>query len=162
MSQSELDKAIEKIKGDDKLNDDAKERQIDLLKTEFKNKELNAQRSGVGTRLMAALTRGKGSQVITYEGFDREDAASLPKSLKQFNEIAKFDESKILNACIDAFNSDNYASASDPVNEYVDAAWTAENKAKFKAAVKAIASAQTDLDIAAVVAIVKPLFAAKG
>ncbi len=117
-----------------------RERLIELYDLEVVNEKENATRSGVGTRLMAGMTRGKGSQVIKYEAFDEGQDATLPKSFAEFQKVTGItDEKDIVKLLITGFNDKQYTEASDPIAEYVDKSWTPEKQALFRNAVRTTA-----------------------
>ena len=127
----------------------------EVTKLEAEVKQENAARSGKGTRLVLANTRGKGSIQIKYEAFDADFAGSLPETVAEFMSLSGVeDESTLVSFLITGYNDANYKRASDPVSEYVNPAWPSEIAESFKLAVKNLVKA--GLDIEKVVAMVKP------
>jgi hypothetical protein len=68
-----------------------KARSADMDKRE---KALNEGKSGVGTRYFLAMTRGKNPQEIKFEAFDDAQPDTLPKTIKQFLEVAGLEPTK--------------------------------------------------------------------
>lgn len=125
-----------------------------------KEKELNAGRTGKGTRVFIGMTRGRNPQMIQYEGFDESQPDTLPKSLSEFMEVSKVnDEPTIVGYLIDGFNSANYSAASDPVAEYVDLSWPEDVQKQFRLVVRNYSNA-TGVSIEDAVALIKPGIAA--
>jgi len=124
---------------------------------------INADRgTNKGTRLKVGQTRGKGSQVITFESFDESKPETLPSSIAEFMQLAKIEsnaegEKQIVSYLIDGFNSQSYANASDPIAEYVDSDWTPDEAKGFKLVVKNFA-ANTGMSVEDAVGIIKPQF----
>ena len=136
-----------------KVNQMADEQNVTALEVEVK--AANAARSGKGTRLVLANTRGKGSIQIKYEAFDADFAGSLPETVAEFMQLSGVeDEGTLVSFLITGYNDANYKRASDPVSEYVNPAWPSEIAESFKLAVKNLVKA--GLDIEKVVAMVKP------
>ena len=136
-----------------KVNQMADEQNVTALEVEVK--AANAARSGKGTRLVLANTRGKGSIQIKYEAFDADFAGSLPETVAEFMQLSGVeDEGTLVSFLITGYNDANYKRASDPVREYVNPAWPSEIAESFKLAVKNLVKA--GLDIEKVVAMVKP------
>lgn len=119
-----------------KLEKEALKARSDAM--EAKEKKLNEGRTGKGTRFAVSMTRGKGSQEVTYEAFDETQPDTLPKTTGEFLEIVKnfrgaeLTDSEIVSFLIDGFNSYQYLTASDPVAEYVEASWPADVQTRFK------------------------------
>ncbi len=117
-----------------------------------------------GTRLKVGATRGKGSQVITFEAFDESKPETLPTSITEFAQLAGIDtsdgkatEKQLVEYMIDGYNSASYTNASDPIAEYVNPTWTPEQQKAFKLVVKnMVANAGLSLDDT--VAMIKPVF----
>jgi hypothetical protein len=102
-----------------------------------REKELNAGKTGVGTRFFLAMTRGKGPVEIKYEAFDDTKPETLPTSIAQFMEItAVKDEPSLVSYLIGGFNDANYTAASDPLAEYVEDSWPADAKTQFRLVVR--------------------------
>ncbi len=126
-----------------------------------REKALNEGKSGVGTRYFLAMTRGKNPQEIKFEAFDDAQPDTLPKTIKQFLEVAGLeptkDEPSIVEYLIEGFNSAAYTAASDPLAEYVDPTWPAESQAQFRLVVRNYSrGAQVAIEDA--VALIKPGF----
>src|SRR5262245_17694142 len=99
--------------------------------------KVNAERTGVGLRLFCGNTRGKGSQPIKWEAFDDSKPETLPKTMKEFAEITGVkSEADILELVIDGFSANQYRTASDPIAEFVNPAWDADLKLKFRNVVR--------------------------
>jgi hypothetical protein len=125
-----------------------------------KEKELNAERTGKGTRVTIGLTRGRNPQMVQYESFWESLPDTLPKTLSEFMELSKVsDEAVIVGYLVDGFNSASYTAASDPVAEYVDASWPDDLQKQFRIVVRQYA-AGTGVSIEDAVALIKPGFAA--
>lgn len=125
-----------------------------------KETELNASRTGKGTRATIGLTRGRNPQMVQYESFWESLPDTLPTTLSEFMELSKVqDEKAIVSYLIDGFNSASYTNASDPVAEFVDATWTDEVQKQFKFVIKNYAAA-TQVSIEDAVALIKPGFSA--
>lgn len=121
-----------------------------------KEKTLNADRTGKGTRVAISLTRGRNPQMVQYEAFDDSQPDTLPKTISEFMDLTKVqDEPTIMNYLIDGFNSANQSAASDPTSEFVDSSWSEEVQKQFKTVVKNYASA-TGVSIEDAVALIKP------
>lgn len=103
-----------------------------LAETEAKITEINKGRKGKGTRLHAGLTRGRSSQVVTWEAFDEGQPETLPTSTQEFLELVKPEEKDIVDYLIRGFNDANYQTASDPIAEYVNPAWKDEVQKQFR------------------------------
>ena len=127
-----------------------------VRETQAKVDEQNKARSGKGTRLRVAQTRGKNPQVITFEQFDTEQKDTLPSSLQEFAELTKVTEEKeILEYAIDGWNQAQYSAASDPIAEYVESGWDKDTILRFRTVVRNYASgAEVPLEDA--VALIKP------
>ena len=112
-------------------------REAEKTAAESKATAINASRTGVGTRLSVGSTRGKGTQVITFEEFDYTKPETLPKSIDEFAKVSGAkDESELLSYLIDGYNAQSYANASDPIGEYAESSWDAETVKQFKGVVK--------------------------
>lgn len=126
-------------------------------------KEQNKDRTGKGTRVTVGYTRGRSTTRIEYESFDLQSPDTLPTSLKEFYELtAKFgssDEPTALAWMIDGFNSTQYANASDPISEFVDASWPDEIQKNFRLAVRNFSNG-AQLSIEDAVKLIKPGFEA--
>lgn len=134
-----------------------KKRSEDMDKRE---KELNASRTGKGTRIQLAMTRGKNSQEIQYEAFDRSQPETLPKDLGEFMDLTNVkDEPSIISYLIDGYNDAMYSEASDPVAEFVDPSWSDLVQKTFRTVVRNYATG-VQVSIEDAVAIIKPGFTA--
>lgn len=130
-----------------------KARSEDMAKRE---KELNASRTGKGTRVALGMTRGKGTQEVQWEAFDDAQPETLPTTLSEFMEITKTsDEKVIVSYLIDGFNSAMYLLASDPVGEYVEPTWPEEVQKGFRLVVRNYAT-NAGVSIEDAVALIKP------
>jgi len=130
---------------------------------EAKTKEVaadNAKRTGKGTRLRVGQTRGRNPQVITFEAFDESLPDTLPATLSEFMTLAKTDDEKLITSyLIDGYNSASYTLASDPIAEFVDAAWSEDLQKGFRTSVRAY-SVNAGVSIEDSVALIKPGIAA--
>lgn len=118
--------------------------------------EVNKSRTGKGTRVKVGQTRGRNPQVISYEVFDESQPETLPKDLAEFTSLAKVEnESQLVSMLIDGFNAQSYSAASDPVSEYVNAAWPEDVQKNFKVAVRQLA-AGANLSIEDAAGIIRP------
>jgi hypothetical protein len=115
------------------------------LEFERKSKEVeatNKTREGIGTRLKVGRTRGKGSQVITFEQFDESKPETLPITIEKFMEVTGIkteyekDKTCLVSLLIAGFNDDTYTAASDPLSEFVENVWPADAKLTFRTAVR--------------------------
>jgi hypothetical protein len=130
---------------------------------EAKNEEVkaeNAKRTGKGTRLRVGQTRGRNPQVITFEAFDESLPDTLPATLSEFMTLAKTDDEKLITSyLIDGYNAASYTLASDPIAEFVDAAWSEDLQKGFRTSVRAY-SVNAGVSIEDAVALIKPGIAA--
>lgn len=118
--------------------------------------KVNEGRTGKGTRLRVGQTRGRNPQVITYEAFDESLPDTLPGSLSEFMDLTKVsDEKLIVSYLIDGFNSANYTAASDPVAEFINAAWSDERQKQFRIVVRNYSN-MNEVSIEDAVALIKP------
>jgi hypothetical protein len=141
---------------------DAARRKAELEAKERENKAINDSRTGVGTRLQAGMTRGKGTMVIGWEAFDESQPATLPTTITQFLEVTKLDpakdEKQIVEYLIGGYNDANYTAASDPLAEFVEASWPPDAQTQFRLVVRNYSrGAMVPLEDA--VALIKPGFA---
>ena len=131
------------------------------LEFQRKSAEVEAEnkgRSGVGLRKAIGKTRGKGSVTVTWERFDESQPDTLPKSIKEFNEITKVsDEPTLLAYLIEGFNSAAYTAASDPLAEFVNPAWSDEVQTQFRTVVRNYARG-VNVSIEDAVKLIKPGF----
>ena len=135
-----------------------KARSADMEKRE---KELNKDKTGVGTRTFIAMTRGKNPTEIQYDAFDESKPETLPKDIEGFLSLTGLkvdkDEAQIVSYLIGGFNDSAYTSASDPLKEYVNLAWPDDAQTQFRIVVRNYArGANTTLEDA--VALIKPGF----
>jgi len=139
----------------EELTQEQKQRQAELKKKQEEIDAVNKARTGVGTRLQAGMTRGKGSMVISWEAFD-EDEATRPKSLKEFNEVTGTkDEKTLLDYVITGYNDYQYTQASDPIAEHINSAWDDATQAQFRLVVRNYARLM-GVSIDDAVAVIKP------
>jgi hypothetical protein len=132
------------------------EQEVALEAAETKATEVNASRTGKGTRVKVGQTRGRNPKVISYEVFDESQPDTLPKTLSEFMEIAKVsDENVIVSYLIDGYNSANYIAASDPIAEYVEATWPEDIQKNFRIVVRQY-SQGAGVTIEEAVALLKP------
>ena len=118
----------------------------------------NKTRTGVGTRLKAGRTRGKGSMIISWEQFDESLPESLPTSIQQFMEITgKKDEPSLVNYLIAGYNDESYTAASDPLAEFVDPTWPADAQTQFRLVTRNY-SRGANVSLEDAVALIKPGF----
>lgn len=97
----------------------------------------NKTRSGKGTRVRVGQTRGKASQVISWEAFDESLPDTLPGTLTEFMDVTNVkDEKEIVSFLISGYNDAQYTAASDPIAEFVDPAWPDEITAAFRLVVR--------------------------
>jgi len=137
---------------------DAKRRKLELEAKEKEIAEINKTRTGIGTRLQAGMTRGKGTMVITWEAFDEALPDTLPKTIAEFMESTGVkDEPSLVSSLITGYNDANYTAASDPLAEFVDPTWPADAQTQFRLVVRNYSrGAMVSLDDA--VALIKPGF----
>lgn len=118
--------------------------------------KLNEGRTGKGLRFNIGYTRGKGSQRIQYEAFDDSKPETLPATLSEFMELTNVkDEKSILGYVIEGFNLNQYRTASDPIAEFVNPAWSDETQKQFRLVVRNYANA-TGVSIEDAVNLIKP------
>lgn len=133
----------------------------EMQAAENKVKTANASRNGVGTRMFAGRTRGKGSLVITYENFDESQPDTLPKSIQQFMEVTgKKDEPSLVKFLIDGYNQELYTAASDPLAEFVDPTWPDDAQTQFRLVVRNY-SRGANVSLEDAVKLIKPGFDAQ-
>lgn len=132
------------------------EKDLELQRKQKEADATNAQRTGVGTRVFTGMTRGKGSQVISYENFDESKPDTLPQSLAQFSEVTGVtDEKKLLAYLITGYNDDLYKAASDPIAEFVDQSWPDDVQTQFRLVVRNYSRA-ANVSIEDAVNLIKP------
>jgi hypothetical protein len=123
---------------------------------EAKEKELNAGKTGKGTRTAIGLTRGRSPQMFEYEAFDETQPDTLPTTTDEFLSITKVNDDKVIvQLLIDGWNALQFSLGSDPVGEFVDASWPEDVQKSFKIMVKGYA-ANAGVSIEDAVAIMKP------
>jgi hypothetical protein len=99
--------------------------------------EVNATRTGKGTRVKVGQTRGRNPLVISYENFDESKPETLPSDLAEFMNLTKVnDEPTIMQYVIDGYNSAMYVASSDPVSEFVEPTWSDDIKKQFRLVVR--------------------------
>lgn len=133
------------------------EQEIAVETAEKKAEEINAARTGKGTRVRVGQTRGRNPQVISFENFDESKPETLPTTLSEFMEITKIgdDEKLLVSYLIDGFNSAMYIAASDPVAEFVDPTWPDDVQRGFRLVVRNYAT-NANVSIEDAVALIKP------
>lgn len=138
----------------DAVVDDVRDKEFEAAKA--KAEKENATRSGKGSRLFVGKTRGKGSQIISYEAFNKSEPDTLPGSIAEFAELTKIsDEKEVVSLLIDGFNANSYREASDPIAEYVNPVWPDDVKLNFRTVVRTYSKgAQVSIEDA--VSILKP------
>ena len=127
-----------------------------------REKVLNAGTTGKGRRISLAMTRGKNPQEISFLSWDESQPLTLPKDISEFMDLRKGeadDEASIIRRLIVGDNEIAYTEASDPVAEYVDAAWDADVQKSFRLVVRQY-SANAGVTIEDAVALIKPGFVA--
>jgi hypothetical protein len=117
-----------------------KARNADMEKRE---KELNAGKTGKGTRTFLGMTRGRNPQEIQYENWDESQPDTLLKSFSEVIELHKtrgqegdVAEKEIVRRWMLGDNDVLYAEASDPVAEFVESSWSDEIKKNFRTVVR--------------------------
>lgn len=141
-----------------KLTAEQIERRKELAQAQKDCDNENAKRSGIGTRMFAGQTRGKGALVIKYENFDTSKPETCPTSIQGFMEnTGTKAESELVAFLIEGYNNDKFTSASDPLAEYVNEAWSPEVQNQFRITVRNYArGAETSIEEA--VTLIKPGF----
>lgn len=156
MTTAQFEKEVKAVQEDKEMSVEQKARKIELLKAQLNASNENATRKGVGTRAAAGSTRGKGSIVITYEEFDLDDEASLPKSVAEFMKIANVEKQEdLLNFILEGYNTVSLRTASDPIAEYVNGSWDKDTIAQFRLLVRNMSKA-FGVSIEDAVSVVKP------
>lgn len=146
-------KAEEKLTEKEQAKADRAARAAEL---EAKEKELNKDRTGKGTRVSVSLSRGRNPQPVEYEAFDESQPETLPKTLSEFMELTKIDsEPLIVGFLIGGYNDSQYTAASDPVAEYVDPSWPDDVQKGFRIVVRNYAT-NANVSIEDAVALIKP------
>jgi hypothetical protein len=138
-----------------------KARNTDMEKRE---KELNAGKTGKGTRTFLGMTRGRNPIEIQYEQWDEAAKDSLPVTLSDVIEIHKSRgqegdaaEKDIVRRWVLGDNDLLYAEASDPISEFVDKSWPDDVQKQFRLVVRNY-SVGCSVSIEDAVAIIKPGF----
>jgi hypothetical protein len=112
-------------------------RELELERNQLEVDKLNAERSGVGVRLRVGQTRGKSPVIIRWEAFDDSKPDTLPTSIEQFmNTTNVKDEPSLVGLLIAGYNEAQYTAASDPLAEFVEAAWPPEAQTQFRLVVR--------------------------
>src|SRR5436190_10527202 len=120
--------------------------------------ETNKARAGVGTRVRVGQTRGKASQVISWEAFDESKPDTLPTSIQNFMDVTnQKDQNTLLSYLISGYNDSMYTAASDPIAEFVDATWPEDAQAQFRLVVRNY-SRGANVSIEDAVKLIKPGF----
>jgi hypothetical protein len=122
---------------------EAQESELEVArkKADEENKKLG---TSVGLRKFVGRTRGKGSVLISWNQFDDSVPESLPKTHEEFMNVAGIsaDEkgaAELLDLMIRGYNARAYEAASDPIAEYVNAAWPDEIQTGFRTVVRTYA-----------------------
>ncbi len=119
--------------------------------------ENDSRGNKVGTRKHVGFTRGKASMLVSWEAFDDALPETLPKSIQEFADTVHPTEAEMLSYAIAGFNESQYIAASDPLAEYVNAAWPQEVQTQFRLVTRNYAKLPgVSLDDA--VALIKPGF----
>lgn len=139
---------------------DKRKRDSELKAAQTQADNVNKTRTGVGLRMFTGLTRGKGSQVVTWEAFDESKPESLPTSVQQFMDVTgKKEQKDLLDYLVAGFNSSQYTAASDPIAEYVENTWSDEVQGQFRIVVRNYAKLPGQ-SIESAVELLKPGFVA--
>jgi hypothetical protein len=120
----------------------------------------NASRTGKGTRVFVGQTRGRSTQVISWEAYDESKPDTLPKSVAEFVSLEGLDDSDASEATmvdylIKGSNEVRYTTASDPVAEFVDPTWDLDVQKRFRIVVKNYAD-NANVSIQDAVDLIKP------
>jgi len=139
---------------------DAKEKALADAKS--KAKSVNDARTGKGTRVFVGQTRGRSTQVISWEAFDESLPDTLPKTLSELMELTGIDkmdsavgESTLVSYGIKGYNEVSYTVASDPVAEFVDLTWPEDIQTRFRLVVRNYANG-ANVSIEDAVTLIKP------
>jgi len=125
---------------------------------ETKAEETNKSRTGLGTRVTVTQTRGKGTQVISYESFDESKIDTIPQTVQDFVNTTKTSDDKTLAGYLwRGFNALAYETASDPIAEFVNKSWSDDVQLQFRTAVRNY-SRGVQCSIEDAVALIKPGF----
>lgn len=105
----------------------------------------NKERKGIGLRMAAGLTRGKGSLPFNYERFDESIPDSIPKTLADTQKVISeyltsvnlaLDEARTVDFLKRGFNDWSLEQASDPIAEFVDQSWPEDKQTQFRLVVR--------------------------
>ncbi len=136
-----------------------KARNADMEKRE---KELNASRTGVGTRIFLGMTRGRNPQEIQYENWDESQPTTLLTTFAQVLDLHKtrgqegdVAEKEIVRRWTLGDNDILYQEASDPVAEFVEQTWPEDVQKGFRLVVRNY-SINAKVSIEDAVALIKP------
>lgn len=147
----------EQTEKDKKAALDARSKDMDR-----REKELNASKSGKGTRTFLGLTRGRNPQEIQYEQWDESQKDTLPETLSECMDFLKARgvkdnemEKEVVRRVVLGDNDVLYAEASDPVAEYVDLSWPEDVQKGFRIVVRNYAT-NANVSIEDAVALIKP------
>lgn len=123
------------------MSDDQKTAlEVEREKMEAEAAAENATRSGVGTRVKVGSTRGRSVQNIKYEAFDESQPETLPKDPAEFSKVTGITgTAALVEMLITGYNDKMYTDASDPIADYVNAAWKDEIKVQFRTTVRNMA-----------------------
>jgi hypothetical protein len=120
--------------------------------------EMNAGRTGKGTRAGFNWTRGRSSSLFYYEAFDESQPDTCPATTSEFLDLTKIQDDKILvSYLIAGYNDAAIANASDPVNEFIEPSWSPEVAKGFKLVVKNYA-ANVGVSIEDAAGLIKPAY----
>ena len=115
----------------------------------------NATRTGKGTRVQVGQTRGRSTQIITWEAFDKSFADSVPANTSEFMDSTNATDEQLVAYLVEGYNALSYEKASDPVAEFVDLTWPEDIQARFRLVVRNYA-AGANVTIEDAVSIIKP------
>lgn len=141
----------------EELTQEQKEKaaKLETLNTELKAKN-DALGSNKGLRHFAGSTRGKGSMIIQYQGFDTDKPETLPTTMAEFAELLGITKpEEILEYAIEGANAVLYRTASDPIAEFVNQSWDKDTQIQFRTVVRNMVK-MSGMSIEAVVEMVKP------
>ena len=160
------EKAVKAVGEDGKLNASEKDKQIEQLTATFEAEtealKENESKTGKGTRIAVASTRGRNTQIVKYSAFDTDSPDTLPDSVAEFVSLSGIsDESQLVAFLITGYNDNSFRIASDPVAEFVNPVWSPEVAKSFKDSVKTLVKSGVFESIEAAVAIIKPQVDAK-
>lgn len=143
-------------------NEDRKQLDIDREAAESAAKATNDSRgTAKGTRIQVGSTRGKNTQVVSFEAFDDSQPDTLPESVAEFVSLTGIsDEDRLVKLLIIGFNDESYTTASDPIAEFINPVWSDELKLGFRTIVRGYAK-NAGVSIEDAVALLKPGVEAK-